>query len=625
MPALNTFATQIGPIPLNELDSNFATPIRLGSTDVALGGTYVTLTGLTLTSPTLTSPILGTPVSGNFSSGTFTWPTFNQNTTGNASTATTAGTAATANNLSGGAANRIPYQTSSSVTGFITAPTVSSTYLSWDGSSYTWQSAVGGVTSVTGASPIASTGGATPAISISQSTTSTNGYLSSTDWTTFNNKQATLVSGTNIKTVNSTSLLGSGDISVGVTSVTGTAPVVSSGGATPAISMAAATTSANGYLTSTDWNTFNGKQSYGPYVDVRNYGYSTSASGATNATAINNAIASLPATGGAVYFPQGLAVVNSTITVNYPSSNIYSLSFIGAGADVTTIAFEGCNGFTINCNGIPQSVHFRDMTLTTNAANTYIGVTINNSIQLGAYAQSDFTRVNLRGNSIALTNYWNVAINTVGMSNINFDTCLIYGNAAGTGGLGISVAGDAAGAFQYGVVFNIDKCGLYNLGIGINYGTYIQGVTVSQTNIVNGTTGIYLASGSVGATQMSCTLCNFDVISNLIFLNAAIATVNITANSFYIPASQFGIYTVGGDGYTIVGNSFYGDPPGVGTGVYVAGTSTGVVTGNTFTYVNTGVNLVGSSTGWNVQANRYPSTTTTVANVGSNSVGVATQ
>jgi hypothetical protein len=44
-----------------------------------------------------------------------------------------------------------------------------------------------------------------------------------------------------------------------VTSVTGTAPVVSSGGNTPAISMPAATTSVNGYLTSTDWTTFNGK------------------------------------------------------------------------------------------------------------------------------------------------------------------------------------------------------------------------------------------------------------------------------------------------------------------------------------------------------------------------------
>jgi hypothetical protein len=51
-----------------------------------------------------------------------------------------------------------------------------------------------------------------------------------------------------------------------VTSVTGTAPVVSSGGATPVISMAAATTSVDGYLTSTDWTTFNSKQPAGSYL-----------------------------------------------------------------------------------------------------------------------------------------------------------------------------------------------------------------------------------------------------------------------------------------------------------------------------------------------------------------------
>ena len=75
-------------------------------------------------------------------------------------------------------------------------------------------------------------------LSITQSSGSTDGYLSSTDWNTFNNK-------------------GSGT----VTSVTGTAPVVSSGGTTPAISMAAANGSTNGYLTSTDWTTFNNKGS----------------------------------------------------------------------------------------------------------------------------------------------------------------------------------------------------------------------------------------------------------------------------------------------------------------------------------------------------------------------------
>jgi len=46
------------------------------------------------------------------------------------------------------------------------------------------------VGSVTASSPLASSGGSTPNITIQQASGSQNGYLSSTDWTTFNNKQA---------------------------------------------------------------------------------------------------------------------------------------------------------------------------------------------------------------------------------------------------------------------------------------------------------------------------------------------------------------------------------------------------------------------------------------------------
>jgi hypothetical protein len=46
----------------------------------------------------------------------------------------------------------------------------------------------GGVTSVTGTAPIASSGGATPDISISQADATTDGYLSSADWTNFDGK-----------------------------------------------------------------------------------------------------------------------------------------------------------------------------------------------------------------------------------------------------------------------------------------------------------------------------------------------------------------------------------------------------------------------------------------------------
>ncbi|MFV8250654.1 tail fiber domain-containing protein [Bdellovibrio bacteriovorus] len=48
-----------------------------------------------------------------------------------------------------------------------------------------------GVTSVTASAPLASSGGATPNITITQANTTTNGYLSSTDWNTFNNKLGT--------------------------------------------------------------------------------------------------------------------------------------------------------------------------------------------------------------------------------------------------------------------------------------------------------------------------------------------------------------------------------------------------------------------------------------------------
>ena len=49
-----------------------------------------------------------------------------------------------------------------------------------------------------------------------------------------------------------------------VTSVSGTAPIsVATGTTTPAISISQATTSTNGYLSSTDWNTFNNKWSSG--------------------------------------------------------------------------------------------------------------------------------------------------------------------------------------------------------------------------------------------------------------------------------------------------------------------------------------------------------------------------
>ena len=82
---------------------------------------------------------LGVPsLTGSGASGTW-----GIDITGAAASATSATSATTATNLAGGAANRIAVQTGSGATGFVTAPTSSGTYLSWNGTALTWASPAG--------------------------------------------------------------------------------------------------------------------------------------------------------------------------------------------------------------------------------------------------------------------------------------------------------------------------------------------------------------------------------------------------------------------------------------------------------------------------------------------------
>jgi hypothetical protein len=100
--------------------------------------------------------------------------------------------------------------------------------------------------SLSGTAPI-QYNSSTGAISITQSGTSSNGFLSSTDWNTFNNKTS------NTGTVTS---VGLSSATSGVT--IGSTPITTSGTITLAI--ATASGSQQGLLSSTDWTTFNNKQ-----------------------------------------------------------------------------------------------------------------------------------------------------------------------------------------------------------------------------------------------------------------------------------------------------------------------------------------------------------------------------
>ena len=83
--------------------------------------------------------------------------------------------------------------------------------------------------------------------------TSTSGYLTSTDWNTFNNKQAALVSGTNIKTVGGVSVLGSGDVSFNnISPITAAGDLIIGNGANSATRLPIGT---NGYLLTSNGTT----------------------------------------------------------------------------------------------------------------------------------------------------------------------------------------------------------------------------------------------------------------------------------------------------------------------------------------------------------------------------------
>jgi hypothetical protein len=176
-------------------------------------------------------------------------------------------------------------------------------------------------------------------------------------------------------TINGTSTSLGGSISVGtVTSVTGTAPVVSSGGATPAISMPAATTSVSGYLTSTDWNTFNGKSNTnGTVTSVGGTGTVNGLTLTGTVTTSGNLtlggtldLSSPPAIGGTT----ASAITGTTITAN--------TQFTGAGTGLTGTATSlsiGGNAATVT-NGVVTTGSYADPTWITSLAGSKISGTI---------------------------------------------------------------------------------------------------------------------------------------------------------------------------------------------------------------------------------------------------------
>ena len=299
-----------------------------------------------------------------------------------------------------------------------------------------------------------------------------------------------LVAGTNVtisgtwpnQTINSSG--GSG----GVTSVTGTAPVVSSGGTTPAISMAAATGSVSGYLTSTDWNTFNNKQPAGSYLTSGGALGTPSSGTATNLTGLplsTGVTGTLPVANGGTgtTTPSLVAGTNVTVTGTWPNQTINATGGGGGSGTVTSVS-------VVTANGLAGTVATATTTPAITLSTSVTGVVKGNGTALSAAtAGTDYVAPGGAlgtPSSGTLTNTTGLPIST-GVSGLG--TGVATALAANVGSAGAPVVnGGALGTPSSGALTNATglpiSTGVSGLGTGV--ATFLA--TPSSANLASAVT-----------------------------------------------------------------------------------------------------------------------------------------
>jgi trimeric autotransporter adhesin len=372
----------------------------------AASGNVVIAPAGTLTGTTLAANVVNSSLT---SVGTITSGTWNGTTIAVANGGTSL-TTLTANNVILGNGTSAP---------LFVAPGTSGNLLTSNGT--TWlsssPSAIGLVTNVTATAPITSTGGSTPNIA-----------------------------------VNSGNLTDVG--TDGITITNGTGAVLGTG---TSISQHVADTTHNGYLASTDWNTFNNKQASGNYI--------TALTGDVTATGPGSVAASLVATS------------NSTLTTLSGLTTASSLSSVGtitSGTwNATTIAIlHGGTGQTT------QTAAFNALSpLTTTGDIIYYNGT--NNVRLAAGANGTYLNIS------AGIPAW-VSVTGFGITYPNATSEYAVNATLGFSGANNTIFGIGAGA-TLSTGANTTLIG-YNAGTAINSGI--------QNTVVGSTAGGAIVTGS---------------------------------------------------------------------------------------------------------------------------------
>ena len=325
-----------------------------------------------------------------------------------------------------------------------------------------------------------------------------------------------------------------------------------------------------------------------------------------------------------VYLPSGTYQFNSQQVVTLSgSSPRASVTIRGDGSEVTVLEFSsGTSGLSVQLNSAFHSFHIQDMSILSEGTTNVAGIQITqNASPVSNPANSpisDITSVTLRGSDgYGATNYWLTGINVTNASFINFVNDNVVGPLATTG-TGVNLAGTSS---DIGVVYNFWGFNSIYSNVGLFYGSYIQGVSITGSNFTGDNYGIATPASANGLAQLSVSSSQFN--NNIAGFNLQTTPdgVQIVGNDFYLPiAGATGINLAAALPASIVGNTFHGLSTGqTGIGVLSFASAGVYIGGNVFRNMAAGINLTASSQYVTVGPNIFASTVTTpITNSGTN-------
>lgn len=355
-----------------------------------------------------------------------------------------------------------------------------------------------------------------------------------------------------------------------------------------------------------------------------------------NTAALNAALAALTGQGGGVYFPAGKYRFNTAVTFNLPAG-IFSVTLVGAGQDATELTWPGAaGGITFNHAGANSSVHLRDLTLSTGVASGGTALTLNLSTVVtnpGVAAASDIYRVTLRGaDGYLQSDFWTTGLAIANVSDVQIDNLTVAGSSTQQG-VGTTITG-LPGSSAFAVEVNIAKSNYCGLATGIVYGSFVQGITVDQTNFTFVTQGIISQASETGAlVQLAVTNSQFNPRSANggvgIQTNTLVASLQILNNFFDVGGpNQIGVDVPQAGHFLIAFNQLQGLNSNAAIGIRIGARqvgSPGIVTHNDiygFSTGGIGILLQAGSQSVTVDGNTFTSNATTISDLGTNNVKI---